>query len=203
MTTKTKQTARAEHFMPAEVHATADRLREARALLAQAEANAAELWTAYQHELRMNTKDPETPRTRWEGAQADRESRRMAVSLLESDLAAALRNLAADAHRPGSAFRAVQELDSRAALAAETARRELVAEAVGLLQRAARTGTEEAACPRTGAALAEFAALAGLVPDVAEEVTTRARVPRHVSAGCVPVVEEALSRLRNVAAPIN
>ena len=200
MTAKTKQTA--NRHMPAEVHATADRLKEARALLAQAEANAAELWTAYQHELRMNTKDPETPRTRWEAAQADRESRRMAVSLLESDLAAALRNLAADAHRPGSAFRAVQELDSRAALAAEGARRELVAEAVALLERAARTGAEEVACPRTGAALAEFGALAELVPDVAEEVTTRARVPRYVSAGCVPVVENVLAMLRNVARPV-
>lgn len=201
MTTK-KQTARAEHFMPAEVHATADRLREARALLAQAENNAAELWTAYQHELRMNTKDPETPRARWEGAQADRESRRMAVELLEADLAAALRNLAEGAHRPGSAFRAVQELDNRARVAAEGARRELVAEAVDLLERAARTGTEEAACPRTGAALAEFAALAELVPDVAEEVTTRARVPRFVSAGCAPLVENVLAMLRNVARPV-
>ncbi len=203
MTTKTKQTARAEHFMPAEVHATADRLREARALLAQAEANAAEAWATYQAQLRQNTPKPEEYRTRWEAAQADIESRRLACRLLESDLAAALRNLAADAHRPGSAFRAVQELDNRARVAAEGARRELVAEAVDLLERAARTGTEEAACPRTGAALAEFAALAGLVPDVAEEVTTRARVPRFVAAGCVPVVEEALSRLRNVAAPIN
>lgn len=191
-----------DRHMPAEVHATADRLRDARALLAQAEANAAEMWTAYQHELRMNTKDPETPRSAWEAACADKQSRALAVKLLEADLRAVLRDLAEGAHRPGSPFRAVAELDSRAALAAETARRELVAEAVGLLERAARTGGEEAACPRTGAALAEFAALAELVPDVTEEVTTRARVPRFVSAGCVPVVENVLAMLRNVARPV-
>ena len=199
MTTK-KQTA--NRHMPAEVHATADRLKEARALLAEADTTASALWSDYQTALRQNAKDTQTPRSAWETACADKQSRALAVELLEADLAAALRNLAADAHRPGSAFRAVQELDSRAALAAEGARRELVAEAVGLLERAARTGTEEAACPRTGAALAEFAALAELVPDVAEEVTTRARVPRYVSAGCVPVVENVLAMLRNVAAPV-
>lgn len=200
MTAKTKQTA--DRHMPAQTHELADRLKEARRLYAEADAAASALWGDYQTALRQNVKDTQTPRSAWEAACADKQSRALAVELLESDLAAALRNLAADAHRPGSAFRAVQELDSRAALAAEGARRELVAEAVGLLQRAATIGTEEAACPRTGAALAEFAALAGLVPDVAEEVTTRARVPRQFFCGCVPVVEEVLLRLRNVAAPV-
>jgi len=202
MTAK-KQAARADHFMPAEVHATADRLREARALLAQAETNAAELWTAYQHELRMNTKDPETPRTRWEAAQADRESRRMAVSLLESDLAAALRNLAADAHRPGSAFRAVQDLDNRARVAAETARRELVAEAVDLLQRASCIGAEELGSPRTAAAESEYRALAELLPDHAQDLIARCRVSRVSLPGSAPLLHEVLLRLRGAAVPIN
>ena len=201
MTTKTKQTA--NRHMPGAVHHVADRLREARALLAQAEANAAELWTAYQHELRMNTKDPETPRARWEGAQADRESRRMAVSLLESDLAAALRNLAADAHRPGSAFRAVAELDSRAALAAETARRDMVREAVDLLQRAASIGAEELGSPRTAAAESEYRALAELLPDHAGNLIARCRVSRVTLAGSAPLLHEVLLRLRGATVPIN
>jgi len=203
MTAKTKQTARADHYMPAEVHATAARLREARALLAQAEANAAELWTAYQHELRMNTKDPETPRTRWEGAQADRESRRMAVSLLESDLAAALRNLAADAHRPGSPFRDAQNEDHRAQLAAEGARRELVAEAVDLLQRAASIGAEELGSPRTAAAESEYRALAELLPDHAGDLIARCRMSRVSLPGSAPLLHEVILRLRGATVPIN
>jgi len=191
-----------DRHMPEAVHHVADRLKEARRLLAEADTTASALWSDYQTALRQNAKDTQTPRSAWETACADKQSRALAVELLEADLRAVLRDLAEGAHRPGSPFRDAQTEDHRAQLAAEGARRELVAEAVGLLERAARTGTEEAACPRTGAALAEFAALAELVPDVAEEVTTRARVPRYVSAGCVPVVENVLAMLRNVAAPV-
>ena len=85
MTAK-KQAARADHFMPAEVHATADRLREARALLAEAETAASALWGDYQTALRQNVKDTQTPRSAWEAACADKQSRALAVELLSPTL---------------------------------------------------------------------------------------------------------------------
>jgi len=201
MTAKTKQTA-LDRYMPAEVHATADRLTEARRLLAEAETAASALWGDYQTALRQNVKDTQTPRSAWEAACADKQSRALAVELLEADLRAVLRDLAEGAHRPGSAFRAVQELDNRARVAAETARRELVAEAVGLLERAASIGAEELGSPRASAAESEFHALAAMVPDHAQDLIARCRVPRVTLPGSAPLLREVLQRLRNVAQPV-
>ena len=192
-----------DRHMPAEVHATADRLTEARRLLAEADTTASALWSDYQTALRQNAKDTGTPRSAWEAACADKQSRALAVSLLESDLAAVLRDLAEGAHRPGSPFRDAQTEDHRAALAAEGARRDMVREAVDLLQRAASIGAEELGSPRTAAAESEYRALAELLPDHAVDLIARCRVSRVSLPGSAPLLHEVILRLRGATAPIN
>ena len=199
MTAK-KQTA--NRHMPEAVHHVADRLKEARALLAEADTTASALWSDYQTALRQNAKDTGTPRGAWEAACADKQSRALAVELLEADLRAVLRDLAEGAHRPGSPFRDAQTEDHRAQLAAEGVRRGMVREAMDLLQRAASIGAEELGSPRTAAAESEYRALAELLPDHAGDLIARCRMSRVSLPGSAPLLHEVVLRLRNVAQPV-
>ncbi len=201
MTTKTKQTA--DRHMPAQTHELAHRLTEARRLLAEADTTASALWSDYQTALRQNAKDTGTPRSAWEAACADKQSRALAVELLEADLRAVLRDLAEGAHRPGSPFRDAQTEDHRAQLAAEGARRDMVREAVDLLQRAADIGAAELGSPRAAAAESEYRALAELLPDHAGDLIARCRVSRVSLPGSAPLLHEVILRLRGATVPIN